>query len=72
MELVKVNETVTRNYEGGKKTEEVTSISYNIVDNDNVVGSASIRDGHFSMSVQMPGNMAEIKEKVETLLVMES
>ncbi|ADV44384.1 hypothetical protein [Bacteroides helcogenes] len=72
MELVKVNETVTRNYGGGgKQTEEVTSISYNIVDNDNVVGSASIGDGYFNMSVSMPGNMAEIKKKIETLLVME-
>lgn len=72
MELVKVNETVTRNYEGGKQTEEVTSISYNIVDNENVVGNASIGDGYFNLSISMPGNMAEIKKKIETLLVMES
>lgn len=67
MELVKVNESVNRSYEGEIATEEVTSVIYNIVDNDSVIGSASISNGSLSIGAQILGTMDEIKTKVEAM-----
>ena len=71
MELVKTNESVNRNYNGEVATEEVTSISYNLVDNGNVVGSASISNGYFSISGSITGTMDELKAKVEAMFAAE-
>lgn len=67
MNLVKVNENVNRNYDGELVNEEVTNVSYNICENDVVIGSASISSGYLSVNVQMSGTMDEIKAKVEAL-----
>ena len=71
MELVKVNETVNREYNGEVATEEVTSITYNIVENSSIIGSASIASGYVSISAQMQGTMAEIRAKVEAMFAAE-
>lgn len=69
MELVKVNESVNRTFDGETTKEEVTSISYNLVDDGNVVGSASISDGYLSISGSIPGTMDELRAKVERMFV---
>ena len=70
MELVKVNEIVNRSYNGSETSDEVTNITYSVVENGTNIGSASIADGYFTMSVHMPGvPVSEIVEKVKTLLL---
>lgn len=71
MELVKVNESVNRSYDGEVATEEVTSVTYNITENGSAIGSAYIADGNLSISAQMQGTMAEIRAKVEALFAAE-
>ncbi|NLZ87403.1 MAG: hypothetical protein GX912_10520 [Gammaproteobacteria bacterium] len=68
MELVKVNESVNRIFDGETTREEVTSVFYNIEDNGVSIGTANISQGGFiSISAQMSGTMEEIKEKAEAL-----
>lgn len=71
MELVKVNESVNRSYDGEVATEEVTSVTYNITENGSAIGSACIADGNLNVSAQMQGTMAEIRAKVEALFAAE-
>lgn len=71
MTLVKLNETLKRDFDGEKATEEVISIAYNIVDNDIIIGSASISNGYFSVNGKMTGTMEEIRDKVEGLFAAE-
>lgn len=71
MELVKVNESVNRTFDGETTKEEVTSINYNLVDNGNVLGSASISSGYFSVSGSMSGSIEEIRAKVEAMFTAE-
>lgn len=71
MELAKTNESVNRTFDGETTKEEVTSINYNLVDNGNVVGSASISNGYFSISGSIPGTMDELKAKVEAMFAAE-
>ena len=71
MTLVKVNETLKRAFDGEKETEEIISIAYNIVDNDVIIGNASISNGYFSVNGQMAGTMEEIRDKVEGLFAAE-
>lgn len=67
MKLEKVSESVNRNYNGESVSEEVTNVSYNICENNEVIGSANISSGYLSLNVQMAGTMDEIKAKVESL-----
>ena len=67
MNLEKVSESVNRNYNGESVSEEVTNVSYNICENNEVIGSANISSGYLSVNVQMSGTMDEIKAKVEAL-----
>ena len=68
MKLVKMNESVNRNFSGKTATEELISVGYDIVENDSVVGPANIsQGGYLSVNVQMSGTMDEIKAKVEAL-----
>ena len=67
MKLVKISENVNRNYNGESVSEEITNISYNICENDEVIGSAGISSGYLSVNVQMSGTMDEIKSKVEAV-----
>lgn len=68
MKLVKMNESVNRSFSGKTATEEVTSVGYDITENDSVVGSANIsQGGYLAVNVQMAGTMDEIKAKVESL-----
>ena len=68
MKLVKMNESVNRNFRGKTATEELISVGYDIVENDSVVGTANIsQGGYLSVNVQMSGTMDEIKAKVEAL-----
>lgn len=70
MKLVKMNESVNRSFDGETTTEEVTSVAYDITDNETVVGSANIsQGGYLAVNVQMSGTMDEIKAKVEALFV---
>lgn len=72
MELVKVNESVNRTFNGEVATEEVTSVTYDVVENGANIGSASISDGYFSVSAQMPGvSASEIKSKVKAMFAAE-
>lgn len=71
MELVKVNESVNRTFDGEVAKEEVTSISYNLVDGGNVVGNANISNGYFSVSGSIPGTMDELKAKIEAMFAAE-
>ena len=71
MTLVKVNETLKRDFDGEKATEEVISIAYNIVDNGVIIGNASIYNGYFSLNAKMPGTMDEIRDKIEPLFTAE-
>lgn len=67
MKLVKVNESVNRSFSGKTATEEVTSVTYDITENNAVVGSANIsQGGYLSVNVQMSGTMDELKAKVES------
>lgn len=67
MKLVKVSENVNRNYNGESVSEEVTNVSYNICEDNEMIGSANISSGYLSVNVQMAGTMDEIKAKVESL-----
>lgn len=65
MELIKVNEMVNRTFKGEVESEEVTSVSYNIVDNGTMIGSASISNNRINLNAQVSGTMDELKTKVE-------
>ncbi len=67
MNLIKTNETVNRKFVDGEATEEVVSIAYHITESGNVIGSASVANGHFIVNAQIPGTMEEIKEKIERM-----
>ena len=71
MELVKLNETVNRQYDGEVATEEVTTVTYDIIENGSSIGNACIANGNFSVSAQIPGTMAEIRAKVEAMFAAE-
>lgn len=67
MKLEKVNECVNRSYNGKASAEEITSVSYDIIEGGSTVGSVAIsQGGYVSINVQMPGTMSDIKAKVET------
>lgn len=67
MELIKTGESVIRNFDGEKSTEEITSLNYKIVENGAVIGYAGISNNNFNLNVTIPGTMDELKAKVESM-----
>lgn len=51
MKLVKTNENVNRKYIDGETVDEVTSVSFSIVDGDNVRGSMSVTQFNYNINV---------------------
>lgn len=51
MKLVKTNENVNRKYIDGETVDEVTSVSFSIVDGDKVRGSMSVTKFNYNINV---------------------
>lgn len=67
MELVKTNEMVNRSYVDGEPKEEVTAVTYAVVENGLAVGQADIQNGHFYLNADITGTIEEIRAKVESM-----
>lgn len=67
MELVKTNEIVSRSYVDGEPKEEVTAVTYSVVENGLAIGSADIQNGHFYLNADITGTIEEIRAKVESM-----
>ena len=51
MKLAKTNENVNRKYIDGETVDEVTSVSFSIVDGDNVRGSMSVTQFNYNINI---------------------
>ena len=72
MKLVKTNENVNRTFVDGKAKDEVTGITYAIMDGDKAIGKASVTPYNYNININGDGGSIEANEKaVKALLGIE-
>ena len=68
MNLIVVNEQVERTYPNGKQKERVTSIQFNLVDDDGaVIGDATVGDSYVNMNLNNMSGFNSLDEGVSKL-----
>ena len=68
MELFKTNESVSREFVDGEVIEKLNTVSFQIKEGENVIGTAQVNAGGFSISVnRMDASPEELKAELESL-----
>ncbi len=71
MELRKTLETVNRAYSDGTQSEVVTNINYEVVDSGQVVGSACVYSGGYSLSINKSGDLEAMRAELEAMFAIQ-
>lgn len=68
MELVKTNESEDREFSENQTLKKITSVTYQIKENDKIVGNATVRQSGYTLDINKPGVSAEqLMVELETL-----
>lgn len=68
LQLVKTNETASREFVDGKVTERLQSVTFQIKEGENIIGNASVKSGGFSIDInRMSATVESMSAELESL-----